>query len=73
VQQITDSVARDLETLLNARPSIEAGPAADHPLAARSLLTFGLTDLSALNVASDRDRLRITEAIRRALRCMSPA
>ncbi|WP_374588421.1 type VI secretion system baseplate subunit TssE [Ideonella dechloratans] len=72
VQQITDSVARDLETLLNARPGIEAASMPEHPLAARSLLTYGLTDLSALNVASDRDRLRITEAIRRALQVHEP-
>ncbi|MCA6218087.1 type VI secretion system baseplate subunit TssE [Ideonella sp. B7] len=72
LQQITDSVARDLEALLNARPSLEAGEMPAYPQAARSLLTFGLTDLSALNVASDKDRQRIHEAIRRALMVHEP-
>lgn len=67
VEQVKESVARDIETLLNARPGFEAADLAGQPLAARSLLTFGLTDIASLSVASDRDRHRITEAIRRAL------
>jgi type VI secretion system protein ImpF len=67
VEQVKESVARDIETLLNARPGFEPAQIADYPQAARSLLTFGLTDITSLNVASDRDRLRITDSIRRSL------
>lgn len=67
LRQITESVARDIEALLNARPGFEADAMSGFPLVGRSLLTFGLTDLSALNIASDRDRQRIADAIRRAL------
>ena len=67
VEQVKESVARDIETLLNARPSFEPAQIAGYPHAARSLLTFGLTDITSLSVASDRDRLRITESIRRSI------
>jgi len=67
VEQVKESVARDIETLLNTRPGFEPAQMAAFPNAARSLLTFGLTDITSLSVASDRDRLRITESIRRAI------
>jgi type VI secretion system protein ImpF len=67
VEQVKESVARDIETLLNARPSFEAAQLAEYPNVSHSLLTFGLTDITSLSVASDRDRLRITESIRRSL------
>jgi type VI secretion system protein ImpF len=67
LEQAKESVARDIETLLNARPTLDASAAARFPQVARSLLAFGLTDIASLSIASDRDRLRISEAIRRAL------
>jgi len=67
VEQVKESVARDIETLLNARPGFEPAQLGSYPHVARSMLTFGLTDITSLSVASDRDRLRITEAIRRSL------
>lgn len=67
VEQVKDSVARDVEMLLNAHPLFEPDELEAQPLVARSLLTLGLTDISSLSMASDRDRARITEALRRAL------
>jgi type VI secretion system protein ImpF len=67
VEQVKESLARDIETLLNARPSFEPRQMVGYPHVAHSLLTFGLTDISSLSVASDRDRLHITESIRRSL------
>ena len=67
VEQVKESVARDIENLLNARPGFEPEQLADYAHASHSLLTFGLTDVASLSVASDRDRLRITESIRRSL------
>jgi type VI secretion system protein ImpF len=67
LEQIKDSVARDIENLLNARTAYDANELSDFPQARRSLLTFGLADITAMNVASDRDRARIIESIRRAL------
>ena len=67
VEQVKESVARDIETLVNASPSFEPGQLAGYARAATSLLTFGLTDITPLNVASDRDRQRITDSIRGAI------
>ena len=67
VEQVKESVARDIETLLNARPGFEASQVPEYPNVARSLLTFGLTDIASLSVSSDRDRSRITESILRSI------
>lgn len=67
VDQVKDSVARDIEMLLNAHPPFDPVELDAQPLVARSLLTLGLTDISSMSMASDRDRARITEALRRAL------
>lgn len=67
VEQVKDSVARDIELLLNTHASYHPDELPALPLVARSLLTLGLTDISAMSLASDRDRLRITEALRRTL------
>ncbi|MBI5256096.1 MAG: type VI secretion system baseplate subunit TssE [Burkholderiales bacterium] len=67
VEQVKDSVARDIELLLNTHAAFQPDELAGLPLLDRSLLTLGLTDISAMSLASDRDRLRITEALRKAL------
>ncbi|NML19041.1 type VI secretion system baseplate subunit TssE [Azohydromonas caseinilytica] len=67
IEQVKASVARDIETLLNTRPGYGPGQLANHPRTARSLLTFGLSDITSLSLASDRDRHRIVCAITRAL------
>jgi type VI secretion system protein ImpF len=67
VEQVKESVARDIETLLNARPGFEPAQLTDFPQASKSLLTYGLTDIASLSMASDRDRQRINESIRLAL------
>ncbi|GAA0767515.1 type VI secretion system baseplate subunit TssE [Ideonella azotifigens] len=72
IEQIKESVARDIETLLNARPGIAPEDLQAFPQLTRSLLTYGLIDITSLNVASDRDRLRITESIRRSLAAHEP-
>ncbi len=67
VEQVKDSVARDIELLLNTHAPFDLAELGDFPLVGRSLLTLGLTDISAMSMASDRDRARITEALRKAL------
>ena len=67
VDQIKESVARDIEALLNTHPGLGEESLAGFPHAARSLLTLGLTDITSLSMASDRDRQRVKDAIRRAL------
>lgn len=71
-EQIKESVARDIETLLNTCASLDPADCPDQPLAGHSLLSFGLTDFTAMNVASDNDRRRIAESIRRAVNDHEP-
>lgn len=67
LEQVKDSVARDIEMLLNAHAVFSPEDLAEFPHASKSLLTLGLADLSAMSLASDRDRLRITNSISRTL------
>ncbi len=67
VEQIKDSVARDIEMLLNAHPAYEPSELPHAPLSAQSLLTLGLVDISSMSLASDKDRRCINEAICRTL------
>jgi type VI secretion system protein ImpF len=67
VDQIKESVARDIEALLNTHPGLSEEALVGYPHAARSLLTLGLSDITSLSMASDRDRQRVKDAIRRAL------
>ncbi|WP_157269474.1 type VI secretion system baseplate subunit TssE [Azohydromonas aeria] len=72
LEQVKASVARDIEALLNARPGLVPARLPGHPQAACSLLTFGLPDISAACLASDRDRRSIVEAITDTLRSHEP-
>lgn len=67
VEQIKDSVARDIELLLNTHASFDPDQMDGLPHASRSLLTLGLPDISTMSLASDKDRQRLTNAIRRTL------
>jgi type VI secretion system protein ImpF len=67
VEQVKDSVARDIEMFLNAHQTHSAEELRGMPNAARSLLTLGLIDISSMSLASDNDRRRITDAIRQGL------
>ena len=72
VEQVKDSVARDIEMLLNAHQNFSADDLPGLPNVARSLLTLGLVDISSMSLSSDRDRHRITEAIRHGLMTHDP-
>lgn len=66
-EQVKDSVARDIEMLLNTHPPYADEELLAFPEARNSLLTLGLIDISSMSLASDRDRQRISEAIGAAL------
>lgn len=65
--QVKASVARDIELLLNAHAAFDPRELRGTPNVARSLLTLGMPDIASMSIDSDRDRQRITEAIRTAL------
>ncbi len=65
--RIKDSVARDIEMILNNHATkFETGIEA-MPNVSKSFLTIGLVDIASMSISSDKDRARITESIRRAL------
>jgi len=66
-EQIKSAVARDMESLLNARRVRHDGLDA-LPSARASVLSFGLVDISSMSLASDKDRASICESIAQAIR-----
>lgn len=67
IDDVKNSVARDIEHLLNAHAPFTGDELDGLPLVRQSLLTLGLPDIASLSIASDRDRAAITEALRKAL------
>jgi len=71
VQELRDAIRRDLEWLLNARRLLEVS-ADDYAEASRSILAFGLPDLSPYSRANGGDRDRICNLIADAIRAFEP-
>ncbi len=67
IDELKDSVARDLEALLNARTTIDEALAGKYPESMRSIVSFGLNDFAGLSLASVHDRNRICRAIELAI------
>lgn len=67
LEQLKDSVARDLEALLNSRTTFYARHDGPFPETARSLATFGLSDFAGMSLASVHDRDRICRAIEQTI------
>ena len=72
LEQLKDSVARDLEALLNTRVIFSAEDHQAFPLAARSVAGFGLSDFAGLSLANVYDRQRICSAIASAIAAHEP-
>jgi type VI secretion system protein ImpF len=71
VRELEESVRRDLQDLLNTRQATTDGFADDAELS-RSLLTFGLPELSDYNPTVPEHRKRLQEIIERAIRLFEP-
>jgi type VI secretion system protein ImpF len=67
VEQVKDSVARDVEALLNARCGLSRAALEPFPHVQRSVLSFGLTDFVSLSLSKEGDRALICDDIRWAL------
>ena len=72
VDQLKDSVARDVEALLNTRCGVSEVALTGFPAAQQSVLSFGLRDFVSLSLAKEGDRELICEDIRRALMMHEP-
>ena len=69
LEQVKDSVARDLESLLNTRTGWLPHQLSDRPHAARSVIAFGLRDFVGLSLDNPEHREGICQSIASAIQC----
>ena len=71
VRQLKASLRRDLEWLLNTRRNPEEPPEGATELE-RSLYSYGLPDVTALNYENSRDRARLARLLESTIRTFEP-
>jgi type VI secretion system protein ImpF len=72
LEQLKDTVARDLEALLNTRVIFDDEHEKAFPLAVSSVAGFGLADFAGFSLASVHDRRRICASIAGAIAAHEP-
>jgi type VI secretion system protein ImpF len=72
LEQLKDSVARDLEALLNTRAALAPEAFADYPLARASILNYGLVDFAGFCLSSAEDREAICASLKNAIETHEP-
>jgi type VI secretion system protein ImpF len=72
VEQLKDSVARDLEALLNTRLALPEQALAAYPEARRSILNYGLADFAGHCLSSSEDREAICASLKTAIELHEP-
>jgi len=72
LEQLKDSVVRDLEALLNARCGLRRDTLDGHPQVQRSILSFGMVDFSSMSLANTDERDSICRAIESAIHAHEP-
>lgn len=72
IEQLKDTVARDLEALLNARSTFSDDWGSRYPAVAGSVAAYGLTDFAGLSMASIHDRQRICQSLELAIERHEP-
>lgn len=72
LSELKQSVAQDVEALLNSRHGMPRDLATRYPQAARSFLAFGLEDFAGRSLLNPDDRVRICRAIEDAIAFNEP-
>ncbi len=67
IEDLKDSVARDLEALLNTRTAIPELLLKEYPECGRSLVTYGLQDFAGRSLSSPNDRAHICACLEKAI------
>jgi type VI secretion system protein ImpF len=67
IEDLKDSVARDLEALLNTRAVLPEELFKPYPECARSIVTYGLQDFAGLSLSSADDRAFICRSLEQAI------
>jgi type VI secretion system protein ImpF len=72
IEELKDTVARDLESLLNTRSCIPEESLKAYPECSRSMVTYGLGDFADLCLSSPSDRAAICASIEKTIGCHEP-
>jgi type VI secretion system protein ImpF len=72
VEQLKDSLARELEALLNTRLGFPAGRFDAIPEVRSSILNYGLADFAGFCLSSSEDRAAICASLKDAIECHEP-
>jgi type VI secretion system protein ImpF len=72
LEQYKDSVARDLEDLLNTRCALPDALMTAYPECKRSIVNYGLVDFAGMCLNSGDDRARICTALKAAIERHEP-
>ena len=72
LEQLKDTVAADLEALLNTRAVISEESLSEFPECNRSIISYGLNDFAGLSLASIDDRASICRSLERAIQRHEP-
>ncbi len=72
LEQLKDSVARDLEDLLNTRCALSDELLEAFPECASSIVNYGLIDFAGMCLSSSEDRARICAALKTAIEHHEP-
>ena len=72
IQQLRESVAHDLEDLLNSRVAAFNQDIQDYSCVKNSILQFGIIDFVGLSTANPLDRDKICQAIEQAITAYEP-
>lgn len=67
VEQVKDTVAFDLEALLNTRAVISEDLLRTYPECHRSIVSYGLSDFAGLSLASLDDRTTVCRSLERTI------
>jgi type VI secretion system protein ImpF len=67
MEDLKDSVARDLEALLNTRKVIPENILLSYPECGKSIITYGLNDFAGLSLASTDDRAFICRSLEQTI------
>ena len=72
VWQLKKTIARDLEALLNTRMELLTELPDEEMEVARSILAYGLPDLTSMSIGDPKDRNRVRRSIERAIEVFEP-
>lgn len=67
MEDLKDSVARDLEALLNTRTAFSSDSLKPYPECSRSIVNYGLNDFAGLSLASTDDRAYICRCLEQTI------